>query len=78
MVVVLEEGGHPLLLCPKIDKFPPWVAMNGRHWDMVMCARGEKRKLRRHTEEESQSIMVVVFQDYVKPLKMVTTFKYPG
>ena len=40
MLVVLEGGDYPLLLCPKIDKFPPWVALNGRNWDMAMCDMG--------------------------------------
>ena len=39
MVLVLEEGGYPLLLCPKIDKSPPWMALNRRHRDMAMCNR---------------------------------------
>ena len=36
MLVVLEEGGHPLLLCPKIDKFSPCIALNEGHQDMAM------------------------------------------
>ena len=45
---------------------------------MAMCTRGAERKLRRHMEEESQAITVVVSQNYDRPLKMVTAFKYPG
>ena len=40
MLVVLEEGGHPLLLCPKIDNFYPCMALNGRHQYMAMYSRG--------------------------------------
>ena len=41
MVVVLEEGYHPFLLCPKIDNpTPPCIALNRRHQYMYMCTRG--------------------------------------
>ena len=55
MVVVLEEGYHPLMLYPKIDKSPPWMELNGRHQNMDMCTRGVERKLSRYREEESQA-----------------------
>ena len=77
MVVVLEEGYHPLLLCPKIYEFSPWMVLNGRHPDMAIYTMGVERKIRRHRKEESQASMTVTFQNYGIPLKMVTAFKYP-
>ena len=75
MVVVLEEGYHPLLLCPKIYEFSPWMVLNGRHPDMAI--QGENSYILGHRKEESQASMTVTFQNYGIPLKMVTAFKYP-
>ena len=52
-IVVPEEGNRPLLRCPKCDMFVPWEALNGRHRDTAMCARGAELKLRRRREEEA-------------------------
>ena len=43
MVVILEEGSHPLPRCPKFDMFVICRALNGRHHANEMCARGEER-----------------------------------
>ena len=40
MLVVLEEGNHPLLHCPKYDMLVPWRLMNGKHHSTVICAKG--------------------------------------
>ena len=40
MLVVLEEGNHPLLRCIKCDSPPPWRSMNGKHYSTVICAKG--------------------------------------
>ena len=31
MLVVLEEGNHPLLHYPKFNMFAPWRLTNGKH-----------------------------------------------
>ena len=46
-IVVLEEGNHPLPLCPKFDIFVSCEALNGSHSDMAMGAKGVEPKLRR-------------------------------
>ena len=44
-------GNHPLLRCPKCEIFDTCQALNGKHQAMVMCARGEERRLKRLREE---------------------------
>ena len=43
-VVILEEGIHPLTLCPKCDMIITWRALNGKHQATVMYARWEEWK----------------------------------
>ena len=42
--------------------FVPWEALNGRHLDMNMCAKGVESKNMRQVEEESQTITEIAFQ----------------
>ena len=35
-IVVLEEGNHPLLCCPKCDIFVTFEALNVMHWYTAM------------------------------------------
>ena len=43
MLVVLEEGNHPLLCCLKYDIFVPWRALNRNHKATAMCDKEGRR-----------------------------------
>ena len=50
IIVVLEEGNHPLLCCPICDMFVTCVSMNGQHQATEMCTNGREHKLKRLSE----------------------------
>ena len=76
--MVLEEGNHPLLRCPKCDMFFPWRWLNRENQAMYMCAKGVERKLKRLMEEEAQTSTTVDLQAYRRPMETVMAFKYIG
>ena len=59
--MILEEGVHPLLCCPKCDMFVTWRALNGMHQAVEICARGEDRRQERRQEEEAWRSTMVAF-----------------
>ena len=74
-LVVLEEGNHPLLCCPKCNGFVPWRVLNGKHHSTLMCAKEAERKIKWKRGEEAQARTAVAFQAYRRPLDTVTAFK---
>ena len=76
MLLVMEEGNHPLLKFTKCDMFVTWWELNGNHQATVMCARGAERWMKRLQDEEAGLSTTVAFEAYVRPLEMVTLFKY--
>ena len=64
ILVVLEEGNHPLRRCPKCDIFVMWWNLSGNHQVTAMCARGADWWLKRLREEEAQLSTVVAFEVY--------------
>ena len=67
MIVVLEEGNHPVPYCPKCDMFSPLEALNRSHMDTEICTKGADRKHRRQMEWEEKSSTAVAFQAYGRP-----------
>ena len=51
-VIILEEVNLPQPQCEDCDMLVPWMSLNGRHKDRVMCRSGAERKRRRDTEAE--------------------------
>ena len=76
ILVVLEEGNHPLLKFTKCDMFVTWWELNENHQATVMCARGAERWMKRLQDEEARLSTAVAFDAYGRPLEMVTLFKY--
>ena len=76
MIVVLEEGNHPLPCLTKCVMFVHWEALNGMHHYTDMCSRGAEQKLRRRRDKKAQEIMAVSFQAYIRSLEKVNTLKY--
>ena len=74
--VVLEEGNHPLQICPKCEIFVTWKALNRTHQATKMCARGSDRRLKQLREEEARMSTTTAFDTYGSPLETVMTFKY--
>ena len=76
ILVVLEEGNHPLLKFTKCDIFVTWWELNGNHQVTVMCARGAERWMKWLQDKEAWLRTVVTFEAYGRPLEMVALFKY--
>ena len=57
IVMILEEGIHPILHCPKCEMFLTCWALNVKHQATVMSARGEERERKQRQEEEAQRSM---------------------
>ena len=64
MLVVLDEGSHLLLCCPKCDIFFTWRELNRYHQATAMCTRLAEREMKRLREEEVRMIMPFSFQAY--------------
>ena len=58
------------------DTLVSWEALKIFHPATDIFAKGAERKLCRSVEEETCSGAVTVFQDYGRPLIMVSLFKY--
>ena len=73
-------GGGKLLppCCPKCNIFFSRRVLNESHQDMAMCASRVERRMKRLREEELWVSTSVAFESYVRPLEIVTTFKYLG
>ena len=78
MIVVLEEGNHPLLWCAQCDMLFSWEALHRSHLATVMCAKGTERKRRRRIEEEDHVRTEATFQSYVRSLEVANSFEYLG
>ena len=75
MVVILEEGSHPLLICTKCDMFITWRVINVKHQATAICDMGEERRRKRRQLEEVWRSTAVDFQAYESPLEEVHEFK---
>ena len=75
-IIILEEGNLPHPRWPRCDMLVPWKALKGRHVTTAQCAKWCEWKIKRLVEEEMQESAEIYFQDYGRPLAMVTSFKY--
>ena len=76
-IVILEEGNLPHPRFPACDMFISWAALNRRHTLSDIYAQGAERKRRRMADEEAWEGAVTALQAYERPLKIVSSFKYP-
>ena len=77
-VIILREVNLPHPLCPRCEMLVPWKFLNGQHVITAQCDEGVERKIRWFAAEEMRDNMVRAFQDYSRPNKTVTSFKYLG
>ena len=56
----------------------PWKALNRRHIIITQVAKGVDKKRRCLAEEQMRESAERTFQAYVRPLTMVTSFKFLG
>ena len=78
MIVIMEKGNFPHLRFPACDIFVPWEALNHFHPTTALFARGADRKRRKLVEDEAWAVAYMEFQEYVRPLETVISFKYLG
>ena len=56
----------------------PWQALNMKHQRTAQYKKGEEQKRRRLVVEEERVVTSWSFSAYVRPLEMVTSFRYLG
>ena len=78
IVIILEEGNLPHPRCPRCDMLVAWRALNGRHHANTQWAKGAERKRRRMAKAELRDSTERAFEAYLKPLEMMSAFKYLG
>ena len=77
-MIILEEGNIPHLRCPRCDVLVPWKALNGQHATTALCSKGVEQKICCLEAEDMRESTERCLQAYVRPLEMVTSFKYLG
>ena len=77
-VMILEEGNLPKPKCPRCEMLVSRKFLDGRHVTTDQCEKGEERKICLLAAEDMRESAARAFQDYGRPLEMVTLFKYLG
>ena len=77
-MIILEEVTPPHLWCTRCDMLVPWASLNGRHPNTAKYAKGVNHKRHSLATEEMRVSTEQVFQEYVCPLTLVSSFKYLG
>ena len=74
-IVNPEKGNYPHPRCTACNTFVPWVALNRRHINVVLCTRGTYCKRKGLAEDEARAGEATELQAYGMPLETVTSFK---
>ena len=72
------EGSPPLPKCNRCGLQILYAAMNGRHYDTVMCKDGLARKEQHAAAECTHLSLRQTFTAYGEELERVEVFKYLG
>ena len=77
-MVFLEEGKLPHLWFPHCNIMVLWEALNYLHPTTAQCAKGAERKRRSLAEYYIRARTERALHAYIRPLNLVTLFKYLG